>query len=73
MGAAENNLKKLARTNLPMNFVKKNNGNWNHDEWMAFCDFLKEKGYTPIEFDQVGLLLEKKKAEYLERATCSCK
>lgn len=72
MASAESNLKKLGRTNIPMNFVKKCNGCWNHDEWLSFCDFLKEKGYNPIDFDQVGLLLEKKKAEFLSKNSCSC-
>jgi len=58
------NLNRLARTSLPSNFVKKHNGEWNHQAWLEFCAFLEEKGYTPIDLDQVGLLLEKKKAEY---------
>ena len=60
------NLKRLARTCIPMNFVKKQKGVWNHEEWLLFCDMLKEKGYTPIDLDQVGLLLEEKKTAYLE-------
>ncbi len=48
-----------------MNFVKRHQGNWNHQDWLGFLDFLKEKGYTPIDSDQVGLLLEEKKAMYL--------
>ncbi|HBM14941.1 MAG TPA: hypothetical protein DD381_01105 [Lentisphaeria bacterium] len=59
------NLKKLSRTNIVMNFIKKNNGKWNHTGWVEFCEYLKEKGYTPIDFDQVGLMLETKKAAYL--------
>ena len=61
---AEINLNRLARTSLPMNFVKKHNGEWNHQAWLEFCAFLEDKGYTPIDLDQIGLLLEKKKAEF---------
>lgn len=68
----ENNLKKLARTNLATNFVKKCKGEWNHDEWLKFCDSIKKKGYSPIDLDQVGLLLENKRAEYCAKQTCAC-
>ena len=61
------NLQKLSRTNLVMNFIKKHNGCWNHQAWLEFCASLEEKGYTPIDFDQVGLLLENKKAAYFTK------
>ncbi len=61
------NLQKLSRTNLVMNFVKKNNGCWNHQAWLEFCAMLEEKGYAPIDFDQVGALLETKKAAYFAK------
>lgn len=59
------NLKKLSRTNIIMNFIKKNSGSWDHQTWLEFCDYLTEKGYTPIDLDKVGELLETKKAAYL--------
>ncbi len=61
------NLKKLSRTSIPMNFIKKNRGTWNHVDWESFCDSLDNKGYTPIDFDEVGVLLEKKKVAYLKK------
>jgi len=61
------NLKKLSRTNIIMNFIKKNNAKWDHQGWIDFCEYLKEKGYTPIDFDQVGLMLEIKKEAYLAK------
>ena len=64
---AEANLKKLKKTVLPINFVKKNNGSWNHEQWLEFCRKLEDKGYTPIDFDEVGLLLENKKRNYLSK------
>lgn len=67
MTTEEENLKRLSRVAIPMNFVKKVNGVWNHEQWLEFCESLETKGYTPINFDQVGLLLEKKKAEYLAK------
>ena len=64
---ADENLKRLRRTPLPMNFVKRNLGCWDHDKWDDFCLHLQTKGYTPIDFDAVGLLLEEKKVSFLTR------
>lgn len=64
---AEMNLKRLAGTKLPMNFVVQHNGEWNHRDWLEFCAFLEQKGYTPIDLDQVGLLLEKAKGDFFHK------
>ena len=64
---SEKNLEKLKKTGIPMNFVKKVNGVWDHDMWLEFCDTLDKKGYTPIDFDQVGILLEEKKTAFLAK------
>ena len=61
---SDSNFNRFKRTALATNFVKKNKGCWNHDQWLEFCDSLKTKKYTPIDFDQVGLLLEQKKENY---------
>ena len=61
----ESNYKKLRRSPIAMNFVKRHQGRWNHQDWLGFLDYLKEKGYMPINTDQVGLLLEEKKAQFL--------
>jgi len=63
---AKENLAKLKKTSILMNFVKKQEGKWNHQQWLELCELLKEKGYTPIDFDEVGILLEEKKEKYLE-------
>lgn len=60
----EVNLGRLAKTTIPKDFVASHNGEWNHQDWLIFCAALEEKGYTPIDLDQVGLLLEKEKAAY---------
>lgn len=67
MSKKEENLKKLARTSILMNFVKKNQGSWDHLMWEELCNVITAKGYSPIDFDQVGLLLEQKKEAYLEK------
>ena len=61
----ESNYKKLRRSPIAMNFVKRHQGCWNHQDWLGFLDYLKEKGYMPINTDQVGRLLEEKKAQFL--------
>ena len=62
----ESNLKKLRRSPIPMTFVKKQKGSWNHQNWLDFLAYLEEKQYFPIDTDKVGLLLEEKKKQYLE-------
>lgn len=64
MDKKADNFKKLAKTGIIMNFIKKNNGSWTHQLWVDFCKYLEEKGYAPIDFDQVGALLEDKKKTY---------
>ncbi|OGV52389.1 MAG: hypothetical protein A2X49_13460 [Lentisphaerae bacterium GWF2_52_8] len=65
MGAIEEaNIKKLTRSTLVASFVKRQKGEWDHSAWLGFCAMLEQKGYTPIDWDKVGLLLESKKAEY---------
>lgn len=65
LSKAESNLKKLTKSPIPMNFVKKNNATWNHQDWLNFLEYLKEKNYFPIDTDKVGLLLEEKKAQFI--------
>ena len=59
------NLGKLMKSPYVMNFIKRKNGNWNHQEWLDFLADLKKNGFDPIDADQVGLLLEERKAQYL--------
>jgi len=62
--AGPKGLAELAKTNLLTNFVKKNKGCWDHDKWLGLVEDLKSKGYE-FDPDQMGLMLEDKKAEYL--------
>ena len=63
---AEINLTRLERTTLPGDFVRDHNGEWDHQAWLDFCACIEKKGYTPVDLDQVGLLLEKNKTIYWE-------
>lgn len=62
----EENLKKLARTVTLANFIKKTNAKWNHEEWLELCDKIATK-YDPIDFDQVGVVLEEKREKFLAK------
>ena len=61
---AEANLQRLASTSIVADFVKANQGEWDHQTWVNFCHELGDKGFFPIDLDQVGLLLERRKADY---------
>ena len=63
----EENIKRFAKTALAMNFVKAHNGAWNHEDWLAFISDVKAKGYFPIDWDRVGLILEDKKKAFFAK------
>ena len=60
----EENIKRFAKTSLAANFVKAHNGSWNHEDWLGFISDVKAKGYYPIDWDRVGLILEDKKKAF---------
>ena len=63
----EENLKKLEKTSKIKSFVKKNKGCWDHKTWIMLCAEIAEEGYEPIDFDQVGLIAEKHKTDFLSQ------
>ena len=63
----EENIKRFAKTALAMNFVTAHNGAWNHEDWLAFISDVKAKGYYPIDWDRVGLILEDKKKAFFAK------
>ncbi len=64
---SEINLDRLRESGLILKFVTEHNGEWNHSDWLSFCAKIESQGFTPIDLDQVGLLLEDKKAELFHR------
>ncbi len=60
----EENLNRLLKTGILQSFVEENNGEWDHRKWLELCDRINEKGFTPIDLDQVGLMLEEVKSRY---------
>ncbi len=37
----EENLRRLSRSKLPLLFVKKHEGKWNHEDWLEFLEEIK--------------------------------
>ncbi len=63
----EANLKRLSKSGLLDNFVTNNRGSWDNEKWLNLCDEISKQDFTPVDYDQVGLTLEKKKADYLSK------
>ena len=64
--STEDNFKRLLKSGMLADFVKTNNGSWDHMKWLGLCDEIS-MGYAPIDYDQVGLALEREKAEHFEK------
>ncbi len=60
-------LEKLAKSGKLEEFVKKNNGSWDHQSWLELCAEISLEGYEPIDYDQVGVLIEQYKAVYFSK------
>ena len=63
----DSNLERLSKSGLLDNFVTNNRGSWDNEKWLNLCDEISKQDFTPVDYDQVGLVLEKKKAEYLSK------
>ena len=62
--STEDSFKRLLKSGMLADFVKKNNGSWDHMKWLMLCDDITTKGYAPVDFSQVGLALEQEKDNY---------
>ena len=60
----DENLARLAASTIPMTFVRKHEGAWDHELWLEFLAMIEKKGYSPIDADRAGLILEEAKARY---------
>jgi hypothetical protein len=61
------NLARLVDSKLLDTFVTVNKGVWDNGKWLDLCDEISSRDFTPVDYDQVGLILERKKAEYFDR------
>ncbi|HCE42223.1 MAG TPA: hypothetical protein DET40_01575 [Lentisphaeria bacterium] len=60
------NMEKLIKSGILEIFVIENKASWDHQEWLRLCEEISNSEFYPVDFDQVGLLLENKKTAYLE-------
>lgn len=60
----DENLARLAASTIPMTFVRKHEGAWDHELWLEFLAMIEKKGYSPIDADRVGLILEETKVRF---------
>ena len=61
----------LLKAGILKDFVRKNVGEWNHQQWLELCEDIKKQDYCCIDLDQVGLKLEEEKAKYLKCGACT--
>jgi len=58
------NLERLKHAGLLRGFVRKNNGSWDHEEWLVLCEDISLNEFEPIDFNKVGILLEEEKSRF---------
>ncbi|HCE46694.1 MAG TPA: hypothetical protein DET40_24365 [Lentisphaeria bacterium] len=61
--SAEENLQRISRSGILEDFARKNDSQWDHSKWLELCDLIIKKGYVPVDFDKVGLMLEDIKSD----------
>ncbi|MFZ2656733.1 MAG: response regulator [Victivallales bacterium] len=61
---AKENIQRLGRTSILEDFARENDNHWDHQKWLGLCERITNKGFSPIDFDHVGLMLEEVKARY---------
>jgi hypothetical protein len=64
----EENLRRLGESGILDDFLVRTGSSWDHQAWLGLCAEIEAKGYAPIDFDHVGLMLEAKRA----RGTGNC-
>ncbi len=48
-------------------FVARTKGNWNHQDWLGLLSGLRNAGYSPLDEQRVGGLLEQRREEWRRR------
>jgi hypothetical protein len=65
--AEADNLRRWKDSGRPRAWVEAHKGRWNHDDWLALLEELRRSPFWPLQPDQVGLVLEDVKREWLRR------
>ncbi|HCE42221.1 MAG TPA: hypothetical protein DET40_01565 [Lentisphaeria bacterium] len=58
------NLQKILRSGILENFIWRENGSWDHHGWINLCEEISLNDVNPVDFDQVGMILETVKEIY---------
>ena len=58
------NLQRILRSGILENFIWRENGSWDHHGWLNLCEEISLNDVNPVDFDQVGMILEKEKKIY---------
>jgi hypothetical protein len=61
------NLRRWRASGEPRRWVQSQNGQWNHELWLALLEQLRGSAYWPMEHDAIGALLEELKQEEMKR------
>jgi hypothetical protein len=59
---------RLVNSGLVEEFVAEKNGEWNHEDWLAFLSRVREAGYHALTDDEIGALLELRKVIFRARS-----
>jgi len=61
------NLKRWRESGQARAWVEAHKGQWGHQEWLALLEELQRSPFWPMHPDQIGIVLEDLKREWLQR------
>jgi hypothetical protein len=61
------NLRRWRESGQPRAWVEARRGQWGHAEWLELLERLRRSVYWPMHPDEVGLVLEELKRDWLHR------
>ena len=66
----EENSEKWARSGQPEHWVNEHQGQWNHDDWVALLNELRNTPFWPMEETAIARTVEEHKSHYWCPASC---
>jgi hypothetical protein len=61
------NLRRWRDSGQARAWVEAHQGYWNHDDWVALVEDLRQSPYWPMQPDAIGLVLEDEKRQWTQR------
>jgi hypothetical protein len=62
----QKNLTRWFESGGPQRWVQEHGASWNHDDWLAYIRQLRNSEFWPLALNEIGLILEQIKAEFLK-------